>query len=353
MKKLNQSGFAHWTTSVLPLLVIAGIAVIGVKVLTASHAATGVVNGSLYNWNGMLYSPSLVYQKQVLPGNGTTTDCLNADSHTIGASQDGTKIARVCINKANNRAENIVTYTATTGANFKVLAKVPTTTAQGQMRWQKAKLGTANIQIAAVEFDSATFKRQLALYDSVTGARKVVSVNGDSEFMSFDVQQYDWSADGKKINYEMYSNNSDPKAATTAVTLCTVDISLASPTNTCLAPINVPGASVWESKFSPDGTKVAIITLSDTAVADTATATTSLYIVNSDSTGLKLLAKTAGGTKFGSMVWAPTGTLIALNSQVQKANPYKNTVQIRSVSTGAVSKSLSDPNNNVSLSAWL
>jgi hypothetical protein len=336
MKKLNQSGFMHWTTTVLPLVVIAAVAVIGVKVLTASHALTPAVNGNLYTYTDATYTPTLTYVKSIYPGNGTTSNCRYWGATNAAASIDGKKMANTCQNTTSKTFE-IDTYNRADATGFKKLAAIPTTVSSNKLKWQKTAVGTSNVQILDLERTTTTpFYGLFALYDSVTGTRKTVKVGGTDNFIPTSkgaVNFYDWSADGKKILYILSNETSSATTNTVKLTACSVDISLASPTNTCGAAVSVPGVQLWYVAWNRDSNKLAIVTNS---TAQTKTSASSLYTANVDLSGLKKLTAVAAGNTLQFLVWSPDGLQIAMTNYQYTVTPTVQTEQIRNSSTGAI-----------------
>jgi hypothetical protein len=352
MKRLNQSGFVHWSTTLLPVLVIAAVAVIGVKVLTASHALTPAVNGNLYTSSESLYTQALVYLKQLNPGSGTTANCRYWAGSFAGVSIDGKKIANTCQTTATQTFE-IDTYNTADGLGFKKLALVPNTVNSKQLKWQKTKVGTTNVQILDLErLKTSPSYSMFALYDSVTGARKTVTMNGTDNILPNDkgsINDYDWSADGKKILYLADDEITGAAAQTVKLTLCSIDISLAVPTNACGTPVSVPGLRLRGAAWNRDSNKLAIITINSD---QSTTATTTLYTANADLSGLKKLTTSPAGQTMQSPVWSPDGLLLAVANYQYSVTPTKQTQQIRSASTGAIVRQKSE-GPLVAVKAWL
>ncbi|MDB5166848.1 MAG: hypothetical protein JWM37_920 [Candidatus Saccharibacteria bacterium] len=341
MVKLNETGVLHWSM-ILPILTVVAIGLIGARILGGSQAATAVTNGNIYFDRNVAYKSDLTTKTSQLTFPAAFTNCNNTGTAYMGVNQTGKTVAAVCKDSAN-AMKKLTTYPTTSTTGIKQIATVPAAFWAGQPRWQKAKVGTQNLQILTREFDTTRSIWVFVQYDSVTGARKLVKVGGTDNFVgTYNSVNYDWSADGKKILYVAVDSNNAATTKQIKMTSCAVDISLTAPTKTCGATITVSGAVVGLVSWSYASDKVSFTTLSTAYSAENAKVTTALFTANANLTGIKKLTTTPAGQTFYAAVWSPDSQSLVVSVRNIAKTPSNGWMQIRSASTGAVTKQVAD-----------
>lgn len=347
MIKLNKSGFVHLEFIVV-LIVITVVAVVGVRLLNGSKAAT-------LDQNGTIYSARKLLSRELVPtgvdlGNFPAT-CAYGYESLNDVSPDGVTMASVCdIPGANGMSTpGLSTFAMATGANFKVLANMGDNRRPlgNGVAWQKAKVGGKSLQILTTRFDASKNFWLFTRYDSVTGTQTLVKANGTLNLIGsnpvMNTPYYDWSLDGKRILY-VAVNSSNAATGKISIKKCTINLGISPAKRTCGTAKTIAGNEFVGLRWSQDMTKIAYTV--KTSATGTQPGTTKLYIANADLTGIKTLLQTGPNNTYSMPVWSPDGTLVAW-----KDGQNLQTVE---VATGAVKNQFFDESNYLyqSPSAW-